>query len=57
MKLRSAPLLVGLLLELAALGPTIPDANAQTVTNLYSFRLTDGKEPYAGLAQGSDGNF
>ena len=34
-------------------------ASAQTLTNLYSFigSPTDGKNPYAGLVQGRDGNF
>ncbi len=35
------------------------NANAQTETNLYLFPgyLNDGEYPYAGLVQGSDGNF
>jgi len=35
------------------------NANAQVVTNLYSFgsSASDGAGPYATLAQGSDGNF
>jgi uncharacterized repeat protein (TIGR03803 family) len=35
------------------------DANAQTETALYSFgrSLNDGEFPFAGLVQGSDGNF
>src|SRR5271167_1437611 len=34
------------------------DAGAQTGTNLYSFgQSPDGGHPYAGLVQGSDGNF
>ena len=34
-------------------------ANAQTETAIYSFgsSVYDGSEPYAGLVQGSDGNF
>jgi uncharacterized repeat protein (TIGR03803 family) len=59
MKLRTVLLLVGLPLGLATLGLTIPNADAQTVTILYSFGVTpnDGKGPAAGLVQGSDGNF
>jgi uncharacterized repeat protein (TIGR03803 family) len=30
---------------------------AQTLTTLYSFNNTDGSLPYAGLVQGTDGNF
>jgi uncharacterized repeat protein (TIGR03803 family) len=30
---------------------------AQTVTTLYSFDETDGYKPYAGLIQGTDGEF
>ena len=49
---------VGLLLGLHALGPAIPNANAQTVTNLYSFGgYPDGNFPVADLVQGTDGNF
>ena len=35
------------------------NANAQTETNLHSFvgGTADGSLPYAGLVQGSDGNF
>src|SRR5947208_1307975 len=59
MKLRIALLLVGPLLGLLALGPTIPNANAQTVTIIYSFgnNPTNGIGPNGGLIQGSDGNF
>ena len=33
-------------------------AQAQTLTTLYAFSLTsDGAYPYAGLVQGTDGNF
>jgi hypothetical protein len=57
MKLRMALLLVGLPLGLAAPGLTIPDANAQTVTNLYVFNGDpNGCGPYAGVVQCSDGN-
>jgi len=58
MKLRIALLLVFTLLGLLALGPTIPNTNAQTVTILHSFgdNLTNGIGP-GGLIQGSDGNF
>jgi len=39
-----------------------PNADAQTETNLYSFGSSpnngpEGQSPYAGLIQGSDGNF
>jgi uncharacterized repeat protein (TIGR03803 family) len=59
MKLRMALLLVGLPLGLAAIGLTIPNADAQTETILYSFGsyATDGSGPSAGLVQGSDGSF
>jgi hypothetical protein len=30
---------------------------AQTLTTLHSFDYTDGYYPYAGLVQGTDGNF
>src|SRR5437667_295149 len=33
------------------------NASAQTLTNLYWFSGADGSLPYAGLVQGSDGNF
>src|SRR5271154_5287429 len=57
MKLRIPLLLVGLLLGLHALGPTIPNANAQTVTYLWQFTgISVGYNPSA-LIQGSDGNF
>src|SRR5208282_4806431 len=59
MKLRMALLLVGLVVELAPLGLTNPNADAQTETILYSFGsyATDGSGPSAGLVQGSDGSF
>ena len=31
--------------------------SAQSLTTLYSFAGSDGAQPYAGLVQGSDGNF
>jgi uncharacterized repeat protein (TIGR03803 family) len=48
------PIIVAILLVLAG-----RSTNAQTVTNLHSFGSSpsDGKNPYAGLVQGSDGNF
>jgi uncharacterized repeat protein (TIGR03803 family) len=54
-----ALLLVGLVVELAPLGLTNPNADAQTETILYSFGsyATDGSGPSAGLVQGSDGSF
>ena len=44
---------------MAALSFTIPNADAQTETILYSFGSSpnDGNDPHAGLVQGSDGNF
>jgi uncharacterized repeat protein (TIGR03803 family) len=30
---------------------------AQTFTTLFSFDVTDGADPYAGLVQGTDGDF
>ncbi|MGO9528094.1 MAG: choice-of-anchor tandem repeat GloVer-containing protein, partial [Verrucomicrobiia bacterium] len=58
MKRRTVLLLVGLPLGLAALGLTNPNANAQTETNLHMFSgYGDGYTPWAGLVQGSDGNF
>ena len=59
MKLRTALLLFGLSLGLAALGFTTPNVTAQTETILYSFGSSpneDGDEPLAALVQGSDGN-
>jgi uncharacterized repeat protein (TIGR03803 family) len=58
MKLRNALLLVGLLPGLFVLGPSTPNTRAQTVTNLHTFMSsTYGHQPYAGLAEGADGNF
>ncbi|MGD0058073.1 MAG: choice-of-anchor tandem repeat GloVer-containing protein [Verrucomicrobiia bacterium] len=44
---------------MAALSFTIPNADAQTETVLYSFGSSpnDGNDPHAGLVQGSDGDF
>jgi uncharacterized repeat protein (TIGR03803 family) len=55
MKILRIPLVI-ILIILAGRGF---DANAQTVTNLYSFDgpPTDGGNPEAGLVQASDGNF
>ncbi|MGD1019630.1 MAG: choice-of-anchor tandem repeat GloVer-containing protein [Verrucomicrobiia bacterium] len=50
-------LIIAVILSVLA-GQTF-QADAQTETNLYSFigPPTDGANPYAGLVQGSDGNF
>src|SRR6266404_1466595 len=57
--MRITLLLVGLALGMAALGPTVPNTSAQTVTVLYSFvgSPTNGSGPNGALAQGSDGSF
>jgi uncharacterized repeat protein (TIGR03803 family) len=54
MKILRIPLVIVLVLA----GRTF-NAGAQTVTNIYSFlgSPSDGGRPYAGLVQGSDGNF
>ena len=59
MKLRTALLLVGLPLGLYAFVPTIPNADAQTETNLWSIGplLSDEFLYPSGLLQGGDGDF
>ena len=56
-EVRTSRLVVAVVL--LVLGGRTSNANAQTVTNLHSFGSfpSDGKNPYAGLVQGSDGNF
>ena len=53
------PIRISILSTLLVLGGRTFNANAQTVTILYSFVSSpnDGYYPYAGLVQGSDGNF
>jgi uncharacterized repeat protein (TIGR03803 family) len=55
MKILRIPLVIVLLV----VAGRVFHANAQTETNLYSFPRspTDGNTPFAGLVQGSDGNF
>jgi len=59
MKWSTTLLMAMLVLGLAALSLTVPNADAQTETNLYSFGSLRtigprGQSPYAGLIQGSE---
>jgi uncharacterized repeat protein (TIGR03803 family) len=52
------PLRIPLVIALLVVAGQAFHANAQTVTNLYSFgNLPDGNNSRAGLVQGNDGNF
>jgi uncharacterized repeat protein (TIGR03803 family) len=57
MRLPAASAALALAAVLVSAVITTRSAQAQTFTTLYSFDSTHGQQPYAGLIQGTDGNF